>query len=132
MMPTHIIIHHSLTADSGSVSWDAIRRFHTSWRYNGRIVSPEEGEHLKEIGKHVTAPWRDIGYHWGIERVGDKYEVLPGRPECERGAHCAAYNMNASSIGICLVGNFDVADPPERQLSAAIDLVVSISDRIRK
>ncbi len=49
------------------------------------------------------APWRDIGYHLGIERVGDKYEVLPGRPECERDAHCAAYNnMNASSIRISL------------------------------
>ena len=49
--------------------------------------------HIKERG------WRDIGYHWLIDRDGT---VLPGRKETEIGAHVVGHN--AGTIGICLIG----------------------------
>lgn len=49
--------------------------------------------HIKERG------WRDIGYHWLIDRDGT---VLPGREETEIGAHVAGHN--SGTIGISLFG----------------------------
>lgn len=100
MIPKYAIIHHSATADSGTVSWGAIRKWHT--------------------GKHPQSPnnWLDIGYHFGVERVDDEYEVLIGRPQDVQGAHCPP--MNGQSIGICFVGNYDLEAPPEAMLDRAV------------
>jgi N-acetylmuramoyl-L-alanine amidase len=43
--------------------------------------------------------WKDIGYHWIIDRDG---QIAAGRPETVVGAHVA--NHNTGSIGICLIG----------------------------
>jgi hypothetical protein len=50
---------------------------------------------------HMSAPrnWRDIGYHWIIDRDG---AVAAGRPETEQGAHVRGHNQN--SLGVCLIG----------------------------
>jgi len=88
MNPQHVIIHHSLTKDGTVVDWDAIRRYH------------------KE-----TNGWSDIGYHYGIERVGGGLSLQIGRPESQPGAHTKEMHMNSKSIGICVVGNFDLAPP---------------------
>jgi N-acetylmuramoyl-L-alanine amidase len=95
-----LIIHHSLTKDGQVVDWEAIRKYHIE--VNG---------------------WDDIGYHWGIERVGGRYALEAGRPETVVGAHTKG--MNAQSLGICVVGNYD-----REQLSqAALDLLVDLCVR---
>lgn len=123
MKPTHIILHHSLTKDSGTVSWAAIRKYHMSWAYKGVIITPAEGRALIAEGKDPKRPWLDIGYHFGIELVGDHYEVLAGRMMDETGAHCPENYMNHQSLGICFVGNFDEEKPPEDQWNLGIRLV---------
>lgn len=94
-----IIIHHSATKDSGTVSWDAIRRYH-----------------MEDRG------WSDIGYHYGIELVGSVYTVMVGRPEHIAGAHTVG--RNAQSLGFCFVGDYDKESPPRPMLEGAAAAVL--------
>lgn len=99
MIPKEIFIHHSFTKDGLTVSWGAIRKYHMTPAAQG---GPSDG------------PWRDIGYHAGIELVESggvvHPEVLIGRLPNVQGAHAGAAH-NAESLGFCFVGNFDVQEP---------------------
>lgn len=88
MKPTHIVIHHSLTNDGVLSDFAAIRRYHIE--HNG---------------------WKDIGYHLVVEEVDGKLVLEHGREIGTVGAHCIEMGMNEKSIGICVVGNFDIAPP---------------------
>lgn len=100
MRPQFIIIHHSATRDGRTFSWGAIRNYH-----------------IQEKN------WVDIGYHAGVELVGDQYETVFGRMLDEEGAHCKEFGMNWLGFGVCLVGNYDEAPPPEPALTKLRDLV---------
>ena len=100
MTPTHIMMHCSATKDSGTVSWQAIRRYHIE-----------------------TKHWRDIGYHFGVELVNTEYEILVGRMPGEKGAHCPLQDMNEKAVGICVVGDFDLVEPSRVQWHLAARIV---------
>jgi N-acetylmuramoyl-L-alanine amidase len=99
-----IIIHHSLTKDQTVNDWKAIRRYHIE-----------------------TNGWNDIGYHYGIENVGGKIVIQKGRVENVVGAHCKG--MNDKSIGVCVVGNYDLAEPAEWALKVLTGLCTDICKR---
>jgi len=101
MEPKQIIIHHSLTKDGRTVSWNAIREYHISHNH-----------------------FYTIGYHYGIELINSHYEILVGRTMDKQGAHTK--NHNYESLGICFVGNFDIEDVPLEQWKLGIDLVKSL------
>ena len=125
-MPDAIVIHHSAGPDNKTLSWPATRRYHKSYRYQGNIIQKDMA--LGMIAKNVPVirPWRDIGYHFGIEQFDGHYETLCGRMLTKTGAHCREYEMNRRSIGICLVGNFDETPPPPEQWNCAVSLVKSM------
>ena len=104
MIPNKIILHHSATKDSGTVSWNAIRRYHVN-----------------------ECNWGQIGYHFGLEYIEDKgdpkgsYEILMGRMLNMQGAHTTG--QNNQSIGICFVGNYDNVTPPPEMILQGVKLV---------
>ena len=100
--PTHIIMHDSLTEDGQTVSWGSIRKYHVE-----------------------TNGWSDIGYHAGIELIGDRYEILTGRMLGREGSHCPGFNR--IGVGICLIGNFDENPVPFAQWDLAIQFVAHLT-----
>jgi hypothetical protein len=118
--PQYIVIHHSATKDGVTNDWDAIRRYHMSWRYQGRIITPEEAQDLLagNSAKGVERPWSEIGYNRGFERAGSALVLREGRAIGEPGAHCRELHMNLKSIGYCIVGNFDLEAPDQELLLA--------------
>jgi hypothetical protein len=94
------VIHHSLTEDSGTVSWDAIRRYHVE-----------------------TNGWNAIGYHFGVEMIGGRYEILFGRPLRQDAAAVKEAGMNKKGIHVCCVGNFDQHPPHPEMWQLTAELV---------
>jgi hypothetical protein len=102
------MIHHSLTADSGTVSWAAIEKYHME--VNG---------------------WRDCGYHAGVERVADlaeyggaAYQAIIGRPLAAQASACPQGGMNSLALHVCCVGNYDLAPPPLALLERLVKRVL--------
>jgi N-acetyl-anhydromuramyl-L-alanine amidase AmpD len=124
MKKTHIVVHHSLSPDGKAFDWGGIRKFHMSWRDpQGNVLTQEEGLRRQLQNEPVTAPWRDIGYHFGVELISDNHEILVGRWVDEDGAHCPELKMNQVGIGVCVVGNYDEQVPCSGAWNKAIGLV---------
>lgn len=75
---THITVHCSATRPSHNTTVGDVREM------------------------HLARGWRNIGYHWFIERDGS---IKAGRPETETGAH--VYGYNKRNLGICLSGGLN-------------------------
>jgi len=104
--PEYIIIHHSATKQGDA---ETFRR------------------------AHKAKGWRDIGYHYVINNGTYQPDGLieTGRSEAEDGAHCNSDGMNRKSIGICLVGNFDIDKPTIAQMEALERLCRDIMARYK-
>lgn len=130
---TWIVLHHSYSPDRQKLNdWEAIRKYHTSWRYKDEIVTLNQAKALQAQGKDVIAPWPTCGYHLGLEYdlVNNISSVVYriGAPLSHVGYHCIGFNEKA--IGICFVGNyggkFDGTDgkiPTDDMLKAGLKLV---------
>lgn len=102
----HIVVHHSASPRHSTV--DDVRRWH---RARG---------------------WRDIGYHWLIRQpktelrattyMGRRHNLDAEWESWEYGAH--SRGENTTSVGICLIGNFDNEAPPEDMWRALVDQCV--------
>jgi len=71
--PSHIIMHHSAVNDNPrKCDRDFYKHFHTSYVFDGHIVTEQEYykklEEPLNLGKYHRKPWDDIGYHFVIER----------------------------------------------------------------
>jgi N-acetyl-anhydromuramyl-L-alanine amidase AmpD len=102
--PEIIVIHHSATKDGQVNDFNAIKNYHIN-----------------------TKGWTDIGYHWLIEYENNNVVVKKGRDEKTIGAHTLGYNEK--SIGICVVGNFDVTAPSKEIIEMLKLLILDIYKR---
>ena len=99
---SEVVFHHTwsptATQYRGIQTWAGIKRHHIDVR-----------------------GWSDIGYHLG---VGPDSSIWLLRPKARRGAHCAGHNEH--SMGIVLVGNYDVENPYENGLLTAANVVAAV------
>jgi len=75
----------------------------------------------------VVNGWNDIGYHYviGNGSFSRDGQIEKGRALPFRGAH--ARGGNEDSIGVCLVGNFDVKPPTTAQMVSLAVLLKELS-----
>jgi hypothetical protein len=94
---------------------------------------------------HLARGFTDIGYHKlvlnGKRSPRSTYDteidglIQQGRPDAQRGAHSDgklgpyAGRWNTVSLGICLVGNFEVDRPTPRQWASLVDACVRLCRR---
>ena len=70
---------------------------------------------------HINNGWKGIGYHYIIRKDGT---IERGRPLGTTGAHC--YNQNEHTVGICIIGNFELARPTQAQFRSAEKLIGAV------
>lgn len=104
----HVVIHHSAT-DSGTAK--GLDRYHREVRHmeNGLAY-----HFLIGNGRGMRDGEVNVGGRW-IEQI--------------KGGHLASDGLNETSIGICLVGNFDEGRPSKKQLAVLRELVIYLLDR---
>jgi len=130
-MRTRIMLHHSFTKDSKTVSWDDITRFHTSYRHNGDIITAQEYADMKALGyAGLEKPWADVGYHAGVEDTGDSVEAFLGRDWLKDAAACPQGNMNSRALHVCIIGNYDLVAPSDEHLRVLVKRVIQPWQRL--
>lgn len=75
---------------------------------------------------HLNNGWSGIGYHYVIHKDGS---IERGRPVNTVGAHC--YKENWHSIGVNLVGNFEMSHPTQKQMASAATLLAALCTTYR-
>jgi hypothetical protein len=72
--------------------------------------------------------WGDIGYHYVIDEFGQAYEGRAGGDGVV-GGH--AYCANVGTIGIALMGSFELEKPTQEQMTALKELLALLSAKYR-
>jgi len=100
------------------------------WR--GVVVHMTEGpdtDGLESKGYkayHLSLGWRDIGYHFVVEKIDGGVWPVVGRMLNEVGAHCRCFNTRY--LGVALAGDFTTTPPSDDHLSSAARLVAGLMD----
>jgi len=83
-------------------------------------------ERVRAIYKYhaLTKGWGDIGYHYVIDENGQVYEGRQGG-EYVVGGH--AYCNNTGTVGIVLLGNFEIEQPTQAQAKGLQSLLLDLS-----
>jgi len=112
MIPSNIIVHHSLTPSSIPAN-QSEKSFNQTHKANGYPKS--------------SLGWY-IGYQYVIYGSGEKRQY---RREDEAGAHTSQQSMNYKSVGICLAGNFDTELPTQAQVATLTALIKELSAKYK-
>jgi hypothetical protein len=111
------------TPDGKKLSWPmeyspAVRLLvvhHTALSVGSDTRSPLERMRALYQFHAVNRGWGDIGYHYVVDENGQIYEGRAGG-QYVAGGH--VYCGNVGTIGVSLMGNFDVEEPTQTQLKS--------------
>ncbi len=115
---------NSVTKENGkTLSWTrtyskkikALVIHHTAIQVTGDARSGEERMRALYQYHSANRGWGDIGYHYVIDENGHIFEGKSGGPYVVAGH---AYCNNVGTVGIALLGNFEVEQPGEEQIKS--------------
>lgn len=116
----------------GSAS--APERIHLHHTHIPVVERPEEvaGAMQSICRAHRERGFSEVGYHYAVDPFGRVWQArgpLPGDADGDvrEGAH--AQGFNEGSVGVVLIGDFDVAPPTAEALEATTDLLAWLSGR---
>jgi len=92
------------------------------------ILGPLDSPKLVKLRHKYLRGFDDIGYHYLIGNgylTGDG-EIYQGRDIERIGAHAKGHNQD--SLGIALIGNYNISKPTEKQWESLIELLYSQCD----
>ena len=82
------------------------------------ILRSTQAYHTKGQG------WCDIGYNFLVDKYGQIFEGRKGGiTKMVRGAHAGVNAANERTVGVSMMGNYDVAQVPSAMKSAVADLI---------
>jgi len=99
---------------------------HTAQNLRNDIRSPLERMRALYLYHAKTLGWGDIGYHFVIDEDGTIYEGRAGGDNVV-GGH--AYCANTGTLGIALMGNFELEAPSQMQVMSLQWLLADLSRR---
>lgn len=106
---TKIIIHHTADIANFADKSDVLKYMQKTYKFHA-----------------FTRWWWDIGYNFLIDPFGNIYEGRAGWPDII-GTH-TAWN-NSPSLGIALMGNFEIQKPTAAQLKSLVKILVSLTQK---
>jgi hypothetical protein len=103
-----IVIHHSATSTGSAEAFDA--------------------------GHRARGMTNGLAYHFVINngtklRADGELQIGPRWTKQLPGGHCYQESVNERAIGICLVGDFSVAQPTQKQMETLVRLVVQLQQQ---
>lgn len=105
----NIVVHHSATANGNAKDFDA---------YHRDVRHMENG----------------LAYHFlvgnGLGAGDGEVQIGPRWKKQLAGGHVSSRSYNESSLGICLVGNFEKTRPTQRQMIALKELITCLRDDV--
>lgn len=128
-----IIIHH--TKNHPGITWKRLNAIHLVRLYATYYSNPtyDNDKHIK--GQPIYSNhFRNneqvfYTYHWIVRIDGSTERLLPDN---ETGWHCGNWEMNCRSVGICLDGNFENSNPPEKMLKAVSKIIKENYNQVQK
>ncbi len=97
---THLIVHHSATANS-EAEWAAVVR--TFWTWHA-----------------INNGWGDIGYNFLVDPNGVVYEGRAGGNNAI-GAHFCGYN--GRTMGVCVIGTYTSVKPTDSAIASLVKIL---------
>lgn len=108
--------------------WQRIVVHHSAIKYGN--ATKYDATHRRRGMKNGLAYHFVIGN--GIDSGDGEIEVGPRWKKQLLGGHLKSYTLNLSSIGICLVGNFEESHPSQKQLDSFTQLMNWLQESVLK
>jgi hypothetical protein len=121
MKTKYILIYHSHPFET----FDQITEFDTSFKKDGAPISLSQALQYRALGERIQWPKSHNRFHFGVDAGGN---IIPGRSLESPGGACTIKAINAQSIQIVALGNYNVSNPPRKLLESLYLLV----DGLRK